>query len=108
MEDSVEVVLHLIRRLEANNYPVNLFKGEVFCSRYDLFVDFYQDPDGNRRLFDIIQMVDGTHSVSQIADASGASFGFVLDILEKMEGHDLVRFSESPVDTPSQRAAMNG
>jgi aminopeptidase-like protein len=105
MEDSVETVLHMIQRLEENRVPVNLFRGEVFCSRYGLFIDFYEDPDGNRKLFDIIQMVDGTHTVSQIASATGASFGSVMEILKKMEGHDLIRFSDSPSDALISEAA---
>jgi len=47
LDESVDDVLHLIQRLEENQYPVNLFRGEVFCSRYGLFIDAYQNPEGN-------------------------------------------------------------
>lgn len=103
LEDSVETVLHLIRRIESDRYPVNLFKGEVFCSRYGLFTDFYQDPEGNIRLFDVMQLIDGTRTVSQIAEASSASFSTVLDLLKKMERQELIRFSDTPCDTTPRR-----
>lgn len=97
LDESVDVVLYLIRRLEENQYPVNMFRGEVFCSRYGLFIDAYDDPDGNRRLFDIIQMIDGTNSVNHIADSCNIPFSFVSRTLRRMEERGLIRFSQFPV-----------
>lgn len=96
LEESVDTVMHMLRRLEDNRYPVNLFRGEVFCSRYGLFVDFYQDPEGNRQLFDSMQLIDGTRTVRQIAQEAKAPFDRVLDLLRRLEGHGLVRFSDLP------------
>ena len=98
LNESVETVLHLISRLEQNRYPVNLFRGEVFASRYDLFIDFYQDPVGNRRLFDIMQMIDGSSTVNQIAQSCDAPFDYVMTLLRRMESKGLVSFSDSPTD----------
>lgn len=96
MEESLEIVLHLVRRLEENGYPLNLFRGEVFATRYGLFVDFYEDPEGNRRLFDVMHMVDGTRSVFQIAGATGFSFDAVMATLRSLEHHGLIRFLDRP------------
>lgn len=102
LNESAETVLHLISRLEQNRYPVNLFRGEVFASRYDLFIDFYQDPVGNRHLFDIIQMIDGSSTVSQIAESCDAPFDYVITLLKKMEAKGLVSFSDSPANPVSK------
>lgn len=99
LDESVNTILHMIKRLEENCYPVNLYRGELCCSRYGLFIDFYQDPKGNRSLFDMIQMIDGTRTVSQIADACNLSFDSVMGLLRKLEDLKLVRFSNFPVDT---------
>jgi len=95
--DSVDAVLGMISALEQNLYPVNLFRGEVFCTRYGMFVDFYQDQQSNRRLFDIIQLIDGTRTVTQIATSAGVPFSVVLEKLEQLERHGLIRFSPTPV-----------
>ena len=98
MEESVQTVLALIDRWEENPYPVNLFRGEVFCTRYGMFVDFYQDPQGNRRLFDMIQLIDGSHSVHELAASADMPFSAVLRNLQQMEKHHLIYFSDAPVD----------
>lgn len=97
LEQSVDAVLHLVQRLEDNLYPVNLFRGEVFCSRYGLFEDFYSDPKVNLRLFDVIQMTDGTRTVRQIAEACQTSVTKVLTTLKKLEKNNLIRFQHEPI-----------
>ena len=99
LEQSVDVVLHLIRRLEENRYPVNLFRGEVFCSRYGMFINFYKDREGNLSLFDVIQMIDGTRTVNQISTACNISFGSVMETLNKLEQNGLIYYSDTPIDT---------
>ena len=98
LDESVELILNLIRRLEDNIYPINLFRGEVFCSRYGIHVDFYEDQIGNRRLFDVIQMLDGSKTVNEIALACNLSFSKVLEIVHKLMEHKLVRLSSEPAD----------
>src|SRR5205814_5902547 len=40
LHKSVDLVLAMIDVLENNRVPINNFKGEVFCSRYGLHIDF--------------------------------------------------------------------
>lgn len=98
LQESVALILRMIQRWEENSYPVNLFRGEVFCSRYGIHVDFYQDEKGNRRLFDVMQMIDGQRTINQIACACGISFEDVLEVVRKLEQHKLVRLSHTPVN----------
>ncbi len=96
MERSVETVLALLERWEQDLYPVPCFRGEPFCTRYNLFVDFYKNQAGNIQLFDIIQRVDGTRSVSQIAAACGAPFSAVSDLVQQMAQKGLVILQSEP------------
>ena len=66
LEASRDLVLAMVDQLEADAVPINRFRGEVFCSRYGLHVDWYRDPAGNRAFFDLMYLVDGTRSVAQI------------------------------------------
>jgi len=99
LEESVNVVLAMLQRLEQNRCPINLFRGEIFCSRYGIHRDFYQDREGHRRLFDVTDHVDGTRTVLDIAEATECSFQDVLITLGELERHQLIRFSSTPSDS---------
>jgi aminopeptidase-like protein len=83
----------MIDAMETNEVPVNLFKGEVFCSRYGLHIDAYSDVEGNRALFDILFLVDGTRSVTEIARLCGVSVGAVRSILEELRARRLIAYA---------------
>jgi aminopeptidase-like protein/aminoglycoside N3'-acetyltransferase len=90
LADSRDLVLRMIDTLEGNTRPVNRFKGEVFCSRYGLHVDWYTNPEGNRALFDIVDRIDGTSSVVDIARACGVSFRAARMTVDELRRHGLV------------------
>jgi aminopeptidase-like protein/aminoglycoside N3'-acetyltransferase len=90
LKGSVELVLRMIDNLEQNVVPVNKFKGEAFCSRYGVFVDPYTNPKGNRRLFSIMDRIDGTQSIADIAKACDVPFGAAYDVVEELRRHGLV------------------
>ena len=71
--------MSLINAWEECQIPVNLFKGEVFCSRYGVHVDRYRDPEGNKNLFDIMYLLDGTRTMSAIAE----TLGVPLEVVER-------------------------
>jgi aminopeptidase-like protein/aminoglycoside N3'-acetyltransferase len=87
---SVDLVLAMIERLERDVTPAPRYWGELFCSRYGLHVDAYEDPEGNAALFDILALVDGTRSVSAIAEQLGVSFGAVHRVVCALAEADLV------------------
>ena len=93
LEDSRDLVLRMIDTLESNLVPVNEFKGEVFCSRYGLHIDFYTNPEGNRALFDIMYLIDGTRSVTEIASACGISFWAARKTIDELHRHGLVKYT---------------
>jgi aminopeptidase-like protein/aminoglycoside N3'-acetyltransferase len=84
LEASRDLVLSMIEAIENNRVPSNRFKGEVFCSRFGIFVDPYSNPEGNRKLFNVMDLIDGTHSVAQIASKCGISFKATLSIVNDL------------------------
>lgn len=99
LEASSQVVLSLIKAWERNQYVVNHFKGEIFCSGYGIWVDYNINPDGHRRLFEIMERCDGEHTIADIADELDISFDTVWDIVEQLLDKELVSLSPQPQPT---------
>jgi len=90
--DSCDLVLRMIDAIESSEVPVNLFEGEVFCSRYGLHIDPYVNPEGNRALFDILFLVDGTRSVADIARLCNISETATRSVLEELRVRGLIAY----------------
>lgn len=90
LEASRDLVLSMIDTMENNRVPINRFKGEVFCSRFGIFVDPYSNPQGNRALFNVMDLIDGTCSLAQIAGKCGISFRAVMDVVNDLHARGLV------------------
>ena len=98
------MVLGLVQAWERNQYVVNRFKGEIFCSGYGIWVDYRVNPEGHRRLFEIMERCDGERTVADIADELGISFQAVWEVVALLEEKELVYFSRKPVSTTPVRA----
>ena len=96
LEDSVQLVLDLFSAFDRNRYVVNHFKGEVFASGYGIWVDYLQDPEGHKRLFEIMERCDGTRRPADIAQELGLSFQTVWHTMEQFLEKGLVSLSRSP------------
>jgi aminopeptidase-like protein len=92
LAESRDLVLRMIDSFEANRIPRNLYQGEIFCSRYGLNIDVYKNPEGNRALFDIIFLIDGTKSIAEIARICGIPFESANNVVEELCGLGLVDF----------------
>jgi aminopeptidase-like protein len=90
LDESCDMVLDMIDALEKNRAPINRFKGEVFCSRFGMFFDPASNPEGYRALFDVMDLIDGTHSVAQIARKCGISFEATTTIINELRARGLV------------------
>jgi aminopeptidase-like protein len=93
LSESRDLVLRMIDAIEANEVPVNLFQGEVFCSRYGIHIDAYSNPEGNRALFDILFLVDGTRSVTEIARLCGISVAAARSVLDELQTRGLIAYA---------------
>lgn len=88
------MVLKMVDALEANLVPVNQFKGEVFCSRYGLHVDWYTNRKGSDTLFDVMHLIDGSHSIADIAQKVGISFDAAKRIIDEMHRQGLTSYRQ--------------
>jgi len=103
LEASKAVVLGLLQAWENNLYIVNNFKGEIFCSGYGIWVDYRVNPEGHRRLFEIMERCDGQHTVADIATELGVPFQAVWEIVHLLEEKGLVWLSRQPHPTTPDR-----
>lgn len=103
LEASRELILIMLQAWEQNQFVVNKFKGEIFCSAYGIWIDYQTNPDGNRRLFEIMERCDGEHTVADIAIDLGISFQAVWEVVEQFVNHDLVWLSRTPQPTDPHR-----
>jgi aminopeptidase-like protein len=103
LEASVQVVLGLLRAWEQNQYVVNNFTGEIFCSGYGIWIDYRVNPEGHRRLFEIMERCDGEHTQADIANELGIPFQAVQDVVSLLEQKCLVWYSRTPHPTRPER-----
>jgi aminopeptidase-like protein/aminoglycoside N3'-acetyltransferase len=73
LEKSRDLVLKMIEEFDRRVVPTNKYKGEIFCSRFGIHIDPYENPEGHRALFDILDQIDGTRSTEEIARICGIS-----------------------------------
>lgn len=93
LTESRDLVLRMVDAIEANQIPVNLFKGELFCSRYGLHIDAYSNPEGNAAFFNILFLIDGTRSTSEIAKICGISIEATRSVLEELRCRGLIAYA---------------
>jgi len=98
LRESRDLVLAMLDALEDNAVLHNLYSGEVFCSRYGIQLDYWNNRQGYDSLFDIMYMIDGTRSIAQIARTCDLGFEAVRDTAAELARHGLVRME------PTQRA----
>jgi aminopeptidase-like protein len=104
LEASCQTVLALLQTWDNNQYAVNNFKGEIFCSGYGIWVDYHVNPEGHRRLFEIMERCDGEHTVADIAAELQISFQAVGEVVAMLREKELVWLSRTPQPTAPQRA----
>jgi aminopeptidase-like protein len=99
LEASKRLVLGLLQAWEQNQYVVNNFKGEIFCSGYGIWIDYRLNPEGHRRLFEIMERCDGERTVADIATELGISFQAVWAVVKMLLDKGLVWLSRTPHPT---------
>jgi aminopeptidase-like protein len=99
LEASRQVVLGLLEAWEHNQYVANHFKGEIFCSGYGIWVDYRLNPEGHRRLFEIMERCDGIHTVADIAAELNISFQAVWEVVSLLRQKELVSLGRTPIPT---------
>jgi aminopeptidase-like protein len=101
--ESRDIVLGFIEAWEGNQYVVNNFKGEIFCSGYGIWIDHQTNPEGHRRLFEIMERCDGKHTIADIAVDLNIHYQDVWEVVTQLREKDLVWFSRIPQPTAPAR-----
>lgn len=103
LDTSRDLVLGLLKAWEQNLYVVNHFKGEVFLSGYGIWIDYRENPEGSRRLFEIMERCDGEQRVADIAAELEIPFQAVWEVIAKFLEKGLVSLAHVPKPTSPQR-----
>ena len=93
LQTSRNLVLDLIQSWERNQFIINQFKGEIFCSGYGIWIDYRLNPEAHRRLFEIMERCDGERTLADIANELGISFQAVWEVISLLQSKELVRLS---------------
>jgi len=90
LEASRDVVLHLLRALDANVTPRPRHPGEPFCSRYGVHVDWVREPARHQALFELLFQLDGTRTVADLAAACNVPFSMARELVELLASRGVV------------------
>ncbi|MGB2909506.1 MAG: hypothetical protein WBB55_02890, partial [Anaerolineales bacterium] len=69
------------------------------CTRYGIWIDYRNNPEGHRLLFEIMERCDGEHTVADIATQLDVTFQAVWEVVETLLQKDLVWLSRTPQKT---------
>jgi aminopeptidase-like protein/aminoglycoside N3'-acetyltransferase len=108
LESACELVLKMIEAFEANVTPQNQFQGELFCSRFGIRIDGYANPEGDRALFRILDLIDGTRSICDIAEQCRSSFSAVKGVVDELVRHHVVTISKDEEGRAHKFGALGG
>jgi len=104
LEAARDAVLEMLHAFERNAYVVNNFKGEVFASGHGIWIDYRVNPEGHRRLFEIMERCDGERTVADIATELNVPFQAVWEIVAQLAEKELVWLSPAPHPTDPHKS----
>lgn len=92
LEEAMSACEEIIETLNTEKYPLYLSKGPIFLSRYDLWVDWRVQPELNAAIERLLLLLDGKHSVTDIAEEVNLDIDVVHDYLKKIEAQGLIKW----------------
>jgi aminopeptidase-like protein len=95
LAESQSLVLRMIDTLEGNRVPINRFQGEVCCSRYGVHIDASTSPEAHRALFKTMDLIDGSLSIVQIANACGTRVDAVRRVVDELYRCGLIEYRDT-------------
>jgi aminopeptidase-like protein len=102
---AADVVEEIVRTYATNYVPKRTFRGPVFLSGYDLWVDWRVNPALNRALDLLMLRLEGDRTVFDIAEELKLPYRHVLDYLERFRSRGLVEAlpSTGAIPTAAQK-----
>ena len=83
LQEAVEMIENTVRIFASNYRPMRKFRGPVFLSGYDLWVDWRDNWDLNRAIEKIMMRFEGDLSVFEIARELGLNYWHTREYVEK-------------------------
>lgn len=80
----------LVDVIEEDFIPVRKFKGPVFLSKYDLWIDWRTNPGANKKMVQVMYAMEGNLTAFQIAQRLGMDFEETLRILNQFHKEGLL------------------
>jgi aminopeptidase-like protein len=96
LQEALSVFLELWSILETNYYPQRRFKGPVMLSRFGLWIDWRINKELNLATEKLMLLLEGTHSIIDIAYELNLTFSDVFHYLEKFREAELIEKSDQP------------
>jgi aminopeptidase-like protein len=94
---TVDCLYELCLVLERDFIPVREFKGPVFLSKYDLWIDWRIDSKMNEKMMRLLYYLEGDRTVFQIAEELELDFDSLVDMLGKFYDKGLIRKGRIPI-----------
>jgi aminopeptidase-like protein len=93
LEQACDVVIAALGMIEANYTPRRKFRGPVFLSRYDLWVDWRQSRELNDKMEQVMHLLEGNLDLIGIAYELELDFQILKDWLDGFHQHGLIEIS---------------
>jgi aminopeptidase-like protein len=102
--EGVDVLEELLRLLDRNVVPLPRFKNIPFLSRYGIWFDWCDVQDRRNRLERLFRLLDGDHSLVDLAVETGLKLDVVEEVVGAFAEHGLVELAEPrPLGWPGTR-----
>jgi aminopeptidase-like protein len=101
LAEAADVVEEIVRAYATNYVPKRTFRGLIFLSGHDLWVDWRVNAALNRAIDLIMVRLEGDRSVWEIAEEVGLPYGEVLDYIQRFRAHELIEALPIPREARS-------
>ena len=96
LTEAADVVEEIVRTYATNYVPKRTFRGPIFLSGHDLWVDWRVNPELNHALDMIMLRLEGDRTVYDIAEELGLAYSDVLSYIERFRRRGLVEALPTP------------
>lgn len=97
VDEALDCLYDLVHVIEQDFIPVRKFRGPIFFSRYDLWIDWRTDPKANEKMTQLMYLLEGDMTVFQIAQKLNMDFKKTLGIINKFYDQGLIERKNIPV-----------
>ena len=90
LTDSKNLIIKILEILDTDYIPKSKFKGPIFLSGYDLWVDWRENKELNLNLEKIMLRLEGKQSIFAISEELGIEFSIVKEFTDKLFQKELI------------------